>query len=76
MVAPLILFKKWSHFVQKMANKGAEMFMLESSFDVENIFVDIFYWFDVENIFVDIFYWFDKSSKRKVELEELCSFCD
>ena len=46
-----------------MANKGAEMFMLESSFDVENIFVDIFYWSD-------------KSSKRKVELEELCSFCD
>ena len=63
MVAPLILFKKWSHFVQKMANKGAEMCMLESSFDVENIFVDIFYWSD-------------KSSKRKVELEELCSFCD
>ena len=51
------------HIVQKMANKGAEMFMLESGFDVEDTLVDIFYWFD-------------KSSKRKFELEELCSLCD
>ena len=32
--------------------------------------------FDVEDIHVDIFYWFDKSSKRKVELDEFCFFCD
>ena len=37
------------------------MFMLESGFDVEDMLVDLFYWFD-------------KSSKRKVELEEFCSF--
>ena len=26
-------------------NKSAEMFMLESGFDVEDMFVDILYWF-------------------------------
>ena len=32
--------------------------------------------FNVEDILVDIFYWFDKSSKREVDLEKFCSFCD
>ena len=51
------------HTVHNAANKDAEMFMLESGFDVEDKLIDIFYWFD-------------KSSKRKVELEEFYSFCD
>ena len=51
------------HIVHKTANKGAEIFMLESGFEAEDMLVDIFYWFD-------------KSSKRKVEREEFCSFCD
>ena len=50
-------------FFINTANKDAEMFMSESGFDVEDILVDIFYWFD-------------KSSKRKVQLEEFCSFYD
>ena len=50
-------------FFINTANKGAEMFMSESGFDVEDMLVDIFYWFD-------------KSSKRKVQLEEFCSFYD
>ena len=52
-----------SHIVHNTANKSAEMFMLESGFYVEDMLVDIFCWFQ-------------KSSKIKVELEELCSFCD
>ena len=51
------------HIVPNTANKGAEMFMLKSGFDVDDMLVDIFYWFE-------------KSSKRKVELEEFCSFSD
>ena len=51
------------HIVHNTANECAEMFMLENGFDVEDMLVDIFYWFD-------------KSSKRKVELEEFCFFCD
>ena len=50
-------------FFINTANKGAEMFMSESGFDVEDMLVDIFYWFD-------------KSSKRKVQLEEFCLFYD
>ena len=43
------------HVVHNLANKDAEMFMLESGFDVDDMLLDIFCWFD-------------KSSKRKVEL--------
>ena len=50
------------HILHNTVNKGAEMFMLESGFEVMDMLVDIFCWFD-------------KSSKRKVELEEFCSFC-
>ena len=50
-------------FFINTTNKGAQMFMSESGFDVEDMLVDIFYWFD-------------KSSKRKVQLEEFCSFYD
>ena len=32
--------------------------------------------FDVEDFCVDIYYWFDKSTKRKLQLEEFCTFCD
>ena len=32
--------------------------------------------FDVENFFVDIYFWFDKSGKRKNLLQEYCTFCD
>ena len=46
-----------------MANKAAEMFMLESRFAVEAKLVDISYWFD-------------KRMKKKFELEGFCSFCD
>ena len=34
------------HIVHNTANEGAEMFMLESGFDVEDMLVDIFYWFE------------------------------
>ena len=44
------------HIVHNTANKGADMFMLESGFDVEDMLVDIFYWFD-------------KSSKEKLSLK-------
>ena len=43
------------HVVDNLANKDAEMFMLESGFDVDDMLLDLFCWFD-------------KSSKRKVEL--------
>ena len=49
--------------VHNTANEGAEMFMLESGFDAEDMLVDIFYWFE-------------KSSKRKLKYEEFCSFYD
>lgn len=32
--------------------------------------------FDIEDFFVDLFYWFEKSTKRKGFLEEFCSLCD
>lgn len=32
--------------------------------------------FDVEELMVDNFYFFDKSTKRKNELAEYCTFCD
>ena len=32
--------------------------------------------FDVEDTMVDLFYHFDKSTKRKAELVEYCSFCN
>ena len=51
------------HIVHNTGNKGAKMFMLANRFDVEDMLFDIFYWFD-------------KRSKRKVELEKFCSFCD
>ena len=34
------------HIVHNTANKGAEMFMMESGFDVEDMLVDILYWFN------------------------------
>ena len=51
------------HIVHNTANKVAEIFMLESGFDVGDMLVAILHWFD-------------KSSKRKVELEEFGSSCD
>jgi len=51
------------HIVHNTAMKGSEKFNVECGFDVEDLLVDLFYWFD-------------KSTKRKVELEEFCSFCD
>ena len=50
-----------------MTNKGAEMFMLESGFDVENMFIDRY---------ACLLHWFDKISNKKFEFEEFCSFCD
>lgn len=32
--------------------------------------------FDVEVLAVDIFYWFNQNTKRKSSLEEYCCFCD
>ena len=32
--------------------------------------------FSVDDLVIDIFYWFDKSTKRKADLVEFCSFCD
>ena len=32
--------------------------------------------FDVEDVMIDIFYHFDKSTKRKAELADYCTFCD
>ena len=32
--------------------------------------------FNVEEMVIDIYYWFDKSTKRKVNLAEYCTFCD
>ena len=32
--------------------------------------------FDVEDMCIDIFYWFDKSTKRKSVLKEFCEFYD
>ena len=32
--------------------------------------------FSAEDLVIDIFYWFDKSTKRKADLVEFCSFCD
>ena len=32
--------------------------------------------FAVEDFCVDIYYWFDKSTKVKLQLEEVCTFCD
>ena len=43
--------------------KGAEAFQGETGFDVEDIFVDLYYWFD-------------KSTKQKNQLSEFCDFCD
>ena len=34
------------YIAHNTANEDAEMFMLESGFDVEDVLVDIFYWFD------------------------------
>ena len=44
------------HIVHNTANKSADMFMLESGFDVDDMLVDIFPWFD-------------KSSKEKLNLK-------
>ena len=51
------------HIVHNTANKGAEMFMLENDFEIDDMLIDVFYWFY-------------KSSKRKVKLEGFCSYCD
>ena len=51
------------HIFPNTTDKGTEMFLLESGFDVEDMLVDIFYWFD-------------KISEGKLELEEFCSLCD
>lgn len=32
--------------------------------------------FDVEEMVIDIYYFFDKSTKRKSELADYCSFCN
>ena len=32
--------------------------------------------FDVEELYIDIYYWFDKSTKRKNGLHEYCTFSD
>ena len=32
--------------------------------------------FDVEDMMVELYYHFDKSTKRKAELVEYCSFCN
>ena len=32
--------------------------------------------FDVKDFLVDIYYLFDKSTKRQVQLESFCNFCD
>ena len=32
--------------------------------------------FDVKDVMIDIFYHFDKSTKRKAELADYCTFCD
>ena len=32
--------------------------------------------FNIEEMVIDIYYWFDKSTKRKANLAEYCTFCD
>ena len=32
--------------------------------------------FDIEDLAVDVSYWFDKRTKRKAGLEEFCVLCD
>ena len=51
------------HMVHNTATKAAESFEAETGFDVEDMFVDLYYWFD-------------KSTKRKNELSDYCEFCD
>ncbi|XP_066912218.1 uncharacterized protein, partial [Clytia hemisphaerica] len=51
------------HIIHNTASKGAEAFSNETDFDVEDFLVDLYYYFD-------------KSSKRKVNLEDYCIFCD
>lgn len=32
--------------------------------------------FNIEEMVIDLYYWFDKSTKRKANLVEYCTFCD
>ena len=32
--------------------------------------------FNIEEMVIDLYYWFDKSTKRKANLAEYCTFCD
>lgn len=51
------------HIAHNTANTAADAFGSATSFDVEELVVDMFYWFD-------------KSTKRKSMLVEYCCFCD
>lgn len=51
------------HLVHNVASHASESLQKTSSFDVEDLCVDVFYWFD-------------KSTKRKGILKEFCDFCD
>ena len=32
--------------------------------------------FNVDDLIIDLYYWFEKSTKRKANLVQYCSFCD
>ena len=51
------------HLVHNVANHAAEAFQKSCRFDVEDFYVDVFYWFD-------------KSTKHKGILKNFCEFCD
>ena len=51
------------HIIHNAARKASEAFCESCGFDIEEFTIDLYYWFD-------------KSTKRKIELQSYCSFCD
>lgn len=51
------------HVLDNTASKASEKFTEVVSFEVEDFLVDIYYWFD-------------KKTKRHVQLERFCNYCD
>ena len=51
------------HIIHNAARKASEAFCESCGFDIEEFTINLYYWFD-------------KSTKRKIELQSYCSFCD
>ena len=71
-----VMFVLKLRFIDKTPNVFGHMYLIVLNKKQTHFFFLQISKFSVEDLFIDIFYWFDKSTKRKADFVELCSFCD